>query len=402
MNISFIPYHLTGKTFFAFEHAEKDGLLAIIGAKVTQKKDELDLSEHFIVDDHKHLSSKFTTATKVNLVITDSNVLNKEVNRTGTDQEILGEAYPNLDLNEFYYQILKTSRSSFVSVCRKKYIDAVIKQYQETNIRITHIDIGSIIISSVLPYFKDTELQTYNSSVSINDNEVFAIRNESNTALNYSIDSVSIPSTHTLPFASIVGKLTTQTTISGNLQDKNALLLKTYKESLFFKKTLQYGIAFLLISLLINFFIFNSNYKSWQQLQEEEQVYTSQKEAIQKQQIAVETKENIVQSIISTGFSVSSHHIDQLVQSLPETAILTSLNYQPITKTIRADKPIIINQNSIYISGDSSNKTNFTAWLDAIENLSFVQAVTTISYGMVKNNISNFEIEIIIINDTEE
>ncbi|WP_299223281.1 hypothetical protein [uncultured Aquimarina sp.] len=401
MGASLLSYNPIKKSFLAFEQSERENNPIIIGIEVEQKKDELDVIQHFVLKDLTMLSQYIKITTKANLSITDSNVLSKEILSTGTDQEILTEAYPNLDLNDFYYQILKTSEKSFVAICRKQYVDTLISAYKKVNIQITNIDLGDLRISSLLSYFRDTELLTYSSTILSNNGEISSIESNNSSIEEYKIETIVIPSTHTLPFACILDTVTNQTSISGNTEEKNAELLHTYKESQFFKKTLQYGIGFLLISLLINFFVFNSKYTAWQELQEEQQIYSTQKKGIEKQQSIVNTKEAIVQSIVNTGFSKSSYYIDQIIQSLPTTVTLNSFTYQPIAKTIRTEKPIVIRERTLLITGNSSDKAAFTAWLDSIEDVSFVKA-TTINYGWDKKNTSAFEIAINLIDDTEK
>ncbi|KAA1247608.1 hypothetical protein [Aquimarina sp. RZ0] len=399
---SLLSYNPIGKTFFSFEQSEQDDHTTILGMEVLQKKDELDVIQNFIVHDITAIAVITKTAVKANLIITDSNVLTKEVFVTASDQEVLSEAYPNLNLDDFYYQILKTTTRSFVAVCRKAYVDTVITQYKKANISITTIDLGILKTTALLSYISDAEVMTYTSVITLDTNEVIAIGVNHGDTQNYTIDTITIPSTHTLPFAAILDTVTNQTRISGNIEDKNLELKHQYKESQFFKKTLQYSVTFLLISLLINFFIFNSKYKSWQGLQEEQQIYTTQKERIKKQQFIVSTKEAIVTSIVHTGFSRSSFYVDQIIQSQPETVLLTTFIYQPVTKTMRNDKPISFKKNTITITGDSTDKLSFTTWLNRIESLEYVQGVTIINYGLSTKNTADFEIAINLIDDTEK
>ncbi len=401
MNISKLTYNSIKKSFFAFEHSEKESNPILIGIEVEQKKDELDIVQQFIADHPDQLSKHCKTSAKAHLVITDSNILSKEVHNIGTNQEILAEAYPNLDVNDFYYQILKTSSKSFVAICRKQYVDSLISTYKKATIQVTNVDLGNLKAASLAPYFKDTNVSTHSATIEINTNEISSIRPNKNNVEDYKIDTIRIPSSYTLPFACILDLVSDQTLVSGNIEDKNAQLQQVYKETSFFKKTLHYGVGFLLLSLLVNFFVFNNQYKKWQTLQEEEQVYTTQKETIKKQQSIVNTKEAIVQSIITTGFSKSSYYIDHIIQSQPETVILSSFAYQPIAKTIRSNKPIVIKENILLITGNSSDKVAFTAWIDTIENIDFVQT-TTINYGADKKKTAAFEIAIELVHDTEK
>ncbi|MHA7057061.1 hypothetical protein ACWGOQ_0007570 [Aquimarina sp. M1] len=401
MGAPFSKYKLLKKKSFAFEHSEQENNLVILGIEVQQNNDELDIIQDFVVDDIGNISEYCKSSIRANLVITDSKILSKEVHTTGTDQEILADAYPNVDLDDFYYQILKTDTKSFVALCRKQYIHSLVDAYKKVNILITKIDLGNLTTSSLLSYLSNTELITYTAVIKNDQEKILSIQPHQDVKEDYKIGTTTISSTHTLPFSCILDTISGQSAISGNTEEKNIELFNVYKESLFFKNTLQYGISFLLISLLINFFVFNSSYKTWQGLQEEEQIYAIQKEHIKKRKSTVHTKEAIVTSILTTGFSKSSYYIDQIIQSLPSTVILKSFSYQPIGKTIRDDKPIMIKKNTLLITGNSSDKAAFTAWVDTIEDVSFVQT-TTINYGWDQKNTSAFELAILLINDTEK
>ena len=109
-----------------------------------------------------------------------------------------------------------------------------------------------------------------------------------------------------------------------------------------------------------------------------------------------------IRDSLTTGFSKSSYYIDQIIQSQPTTIILTSLSYHPIRKVIRNDKPITLDHKTIQIIGNSSDKTSFTAWLNTVESLDFVDTVTIINYGLNNKDNSIFEVAIHLIHDTEK
>ncbi len=396
-----ISYNPIRKTLLALEHSIQGDKLLILGLEIQLKKGELDISRSFITKSIRDVVDYAKNTQKISLVITDDNILTKEVSSTDTEIEILLEAYPNLNLDDFYYQILKTNTKSFVSVCRRDYVDTIIQNYKKENILITNLSLGNLKMAALTSYIQNEEILNHTSLIQIQDKQVTAILpNTNHDQQDYTLEGLTIASSYTLPMAIVLDSFLPETKIIGNIEEKNLQLQNEYKESTFFKKTLQYGIGFLLITLLINFFVFNAKYKKWQGLQEEIQVYTTQNESIKKQQSIVGTKEAIVNSILTTGFSKSSLYADQIIQSMPTTVLLNSFTYQPTAKTIRSDKPILLKNNSISVTGNSTDKADFTAWLNAIEDLVFVDTVTIIKYGMDKKNTSGFEITINLAHDT--
>ncbi len=388
------------KRIFALEHSKQDQGATILGLELVQKKDELDIEQTFAVNQPSELDELVKTSIPLSLVITDDQILSKKVANTGTDTEVLREAFPNLNLNDFYYEILRTSTTSFISVCRKQYVENLISTYQKASLKIASVYLGSLKMNALSQYANDDKLYSNNSDVSFVNNEINTIsKNSSHTTEQYNIDGLNLSSEHMLPLAVALDEVLNTETISGNVTSRNVELYKDFKEASFFKNALQIGVGFLLITLLINFFVFNTKYKKLQGLQDELQVYTTQQKQIESKQSEVNIKDALVQSILATGFSKSSYYVDQIIQKLPETAVLSSFVYQPLGKPIRKDKNIDLKSNMISVTGTSSDKEQFTSWLRTVEKLPFVDTVTIIQYGEDKKNNSDFEIMLTITSD---
>lgn len=391
-----------GKTYVTLEHSGNDNEQIILGLQIQLKKEELDISHTFTVHQIQDVADEVKTIPRVGIAITNGSVLTKEVDAIGADHEVLSEAYPNLNLDDFYYEILKTDAKSFIAICRKSKVDEIINAYRKEKIIITEVALGNLKAASLTSFIDTDELLTHTSSITLHNTQVTAINRNTELSKHYEIQGLGVGSSHVLPLAMTLDSFSHQAKISGNVADLNQHLREQYKEVTFFKKALQYGVGFLLIALLINFFVFNSKYKKWQGLQEEIQVYTSQNESIKRQQTIVAGKEAIVNSILTTGFSKSSLYADRIIALQPTTILLSSFVYQPLAKTIRNDKPIQIKNHVISVTGNSIDKKDFTSWLNAIENLDFVTKVTIASYGVDKKNTSSFELIIQLAHDTKK
>ncbi len=388
------------KAILALEYSDHEGNPIYIGLDLLQKREELDINQVFTTKNIKELPNYGTTQKPVNLVVTDHQVLAKEVDHTGTEAEIVSEAYPNLNLNDFYYQILRSTEKSFIAVCRKEHIQEILDSLKKEKINITSVSLGALKGISLASYADGEKLITYTEEIYFQDNHISNIISKVDESKEeYDIEGLTFPSTHTLPLAVALDTFSNSEDISGNIDVLNDVLAQQYKETRFFKNALQIGIGIILIALLINFFVFNSNYKKWQGLQEELQIYTTQKEQITKKQLDVSTKEALVQSILTTGFSRSSLYIDRIVNLLPTSIILNSIDYQPLAKPVRKGKFIDLQKDLISITGKSIDKEDFTIWLRTIESLSFIDKVTIVQYGLDKKNTSDFELTLTIKSD---
>ncbi len=394
---SLSSYRPFGKKILALEHTKQGTKPLIFGLELVQKKGELDIHQTFRLNLPGEIEKIIKTATPGYVVITDDQILSKEISQTGTDTEILAEAFPNLNLNDFYYQILRTSTTSFIAVCRKQYVEALLASYQKTTVKVIGVHLGELKAVALSNYVKNDVVNTNTSNINYVDGAIVSMTLKRDTVPEeYVIEGLTFSSTHTMPLAVALDEVLQNDRITGNIQHQNSGLQKQYRESLFFTKTLQIGVGFLLLALLINFFVFNAKYKKWQVLQEELQVFTTQKEQIKNKQSDVNTKEALVQSIRTTGFSKSSYYIDQMIQLLPNTVVLNSFTYQPLEKPIRKDKTIDLRTDVISITGKSTDKEGFTTWLRAVEGLSFIETVTIAQYGVDKKNTSGFELTITI------
>lgn len=387
--------------FLVIEHTSYQDDLMCLGLQLKQQQGELDVVDKFTTKTIPEIAQKGFSGKKTYLVLTDDQVLTKDVEINDGDQEVLSEAFPNLDLEDFYYQIQRSGNKSFVAISRKQYVDEVVEQYREQKIEITQVFLGNAVMQVLTPFFKNEEAYTLQHQMIYDENALVSIVNHEQSKMHYELEELLLPGKYLIVFATAFYTLTDGSS-SGGLEAKNEQLQKGFKEKKLFKNLITYGIGFLFLSLLINFFVFNSTYKKVQSLQEQQQVYTSQQERIEKKQQVVKSKEEIVNSIVNTGFSKSSWYLDQIIQAQPETVLLTAFEFQPLKKTLRKGKPVIVNDNEILVSGITKDKDRFTSWVQRIEQLDFVKDVTIAHYGMEKKGNTTFEIIIKKRHDTEK
>ncbi len=392
-----ISYRPLGKNLMMVEYSQQSGHPVLIGVSLEQKGGELNIKE-MITGSAPGDLSQFLKNKSTSLVITNDQVLSKQVTHTGTDSEIIAEAFPNFNSNDFYYQILRSAEASFIAVCRKEYVDALVQEFKNSGIWITALSLGSLTIEALSGYVQDMEIYSYASKITFADDTIISIspNNESDPEEQYDIEGLVFSSTYTGPIALGLSAVLQKDSISGNTGEQDYILQKNYGEVRFFRNALQIGVGGLLCALLINFFVFNNQYKQWQSLQEELQVYTNQKELIDTKIKNVGVKEALVKSIQTTGFSKSSKYINQITGTQPKTVLLELCTYQPLKKPVRKDKQVELQKDMMYISGQSTDKIDFTNWLRAIEALPFVDNVTIVQYGLSKKQTSDFELTLTI------
>jgi len=336
----------------------------------------------------------------ISLIINTPKVLTRKVSQTENTSQILSNAFPNLVLDDFYYQIHTSpspSKESFVSVVRKQYVHEVIQEFTNHKIIVTNFVIGCTNISGILKFLNGNEVHLLSHKINFNGAAITKIQPlEEAIEKTYIIENQEVKSSNLLGVSVLINQFLGNA-YNGNIEAKNKQLKQTHSEKYFFKNALFYGIGALLTILLINAFIFNRKFSQIQSLQEEEQVFNNHKKQLQEKKKRIKNKEAIVQSILNTGFSKSSFYINQMIQILPKSILLEQFTYQPLSRSIKKKKKIELKQKTLKINGVSNNKEAFNYWLKQLEELSFVNNVIIEAYGITKGKNADFEIHLNIV-----
>lgn len=385
---------LYGSKIIGVEYAHFKDEVVITGLISNLKKGEFAIEETFLVEQLDQVAEHIPKGKSIVLNITGDNVLFKQINSIDSaKEEIIAEAYPNLDTKSFYYQIYQNETSSYVCVCRKKYVEELIASFEEKKLHVTQVVLGNLSLPSLFSIISSEELQTLSAKVTVKEGELVGIKkNKLEANETYVFDQEHVASTHLGALSSALNTLTNTSQLSSNFEQLILNLKSNYQQHSIFKGLLVGGIGFLLALLLINFFVFSSRYSTWQKLEEQKQLYENQQTQLKDRINDVRKKEALVSSILNSGFSKSSFFIDQLIQKQPQSITLTELIYQPVAKAIRKDKAINVEQKTIKLAGISTDKGEFNNWLQNLEILQFVTQTTILHYGTMRASKSEFEV----------
>ena len=182
-------------------------------------------------------------------------------------------------------------------------------------------------------------------------------------------------------------------TAQHNANDLKLELISSYKQSRFFNEFLKYSLIFFLSLLLVNFLLFNHYHSKVNELREVTQINADSKELILELREDVSKKENMVDNMLKSSSSKSSFYVNAIMQSLPNSILLSEVNYQPLIKRIKADKPIEINKRVLLISGSSNHSESFSNWIAQLETLDWIKKIN-INYGEGDTLVSNFRLNI--------
>jgi hypothetical protein len=383
---------LIGKKYYALElfSVNETEKIAMISALNT--KNGLIIQESRIFERSGFKLNKTEQPTM--LIVNDKQVLHKQVNSTDrNDQKILQKAFPNLSDNKFYYEIWRLKEASIVALCRKDYIDELIISLSPF-FTIAGISLGITSISCLMQFEFPLNLTTNSYSLDFtNEDNYLSQQNHQQPTTQYNINDLDISNNQLLPFCGVLS-IVAGTNTTGTISRIHLHAKEEYLQKSFFKKALRIMLGLLLLLLLFNFILFNHYFKK---AAEADVKVASGNVSLQKYvrlREAIKEKEYKVKGIVNEITAKSSLRINELVKDLPTSILLTEINYHPLEKNIKQDEPIQIQTGTILISGSTINNSDFTKWVQKLEELKWVKDVIIISFGKNEENKTLFSIKV--------
>lgn len=388
-----LNYILLGNHFVGLEIFTDNGEDGFAIVCVEKKKNEL-----VIISDEKKDNlikiKEFPKAGPVFLVINNSQVIQKEINEVDSnDIKILNKVFPNLKQEDFYYEIAKINAKSVVAVCRKSYVDDLLKEYKSKGVLFSGVSIGVCSISNIIPFVAEKILSTNSVSISLNGETILKPLENKNRTF-YAINGLSVKSFDLLSFSAVLGLILKNSSNTGNIIKNNALLLDDFYQKSFFKKTIKSAVFVILGILLINFFIFNYYFKAVNNSTADLTANKNLISDIKSVKSRLKMKEEKLNSSLSINNSKSSFIINELVKNIPSYILLEKLEYHPLEKKIKEDEPIMIVNDVTIISGKTINNVAFTKWIETIERYKWIKNVTITHFGKNETNETVFTIKV--------
>ncbi|MCB0448443.1 MAG: hypothetical protein KDD03_13230, partial [Gelidibacter sp.] len=160
-------YLLFGSQYCGIEHASQNGAIHLYATLLKKKKKEVDVDRSIEANTIAELANHLPKNTGAFLVVNDENVITKRIESEHREPlKLVQTAFPNLNLNDFIYETLHQKTVHFVSICRRTYIEQLIKDYKKNKISILNVSLGNLMISNVTDFIASTEIYTSNAKVS--------------------------------------------------------------------------------------------------------------------------------------------------------------------------------------------------------------------------------------------
>ncbi|WP_040278304.1 PilN domain-containing protein [Psychroserpens damuponensis] len=403
MKDKLISYLTYGNSYYSVEQTQANGSTIYCGIGLKKSKNQVEVEDRFECHNLDEVSKHIPKGKAVCLVVNNEFTITKKVE--SVDAEILKlihQAFPNIKIDDFYYEILKQDTIHFVSICRKDYLDELLKEYLSHNISIVDFSLGNLMISSIAHLISEISIQTSNATMIKEGNQIISIEaTEDLITSSYAFNDTNLTTKELLTFSSALSLVTnTKQTVSA-FRNRDKGLLANFKEKRFFTQFTKIGLCVLFSALLINFFLFSNYYGKANELRETAQLLEASKSNVVNLSNKVKKSQKLVEDVLKTNSSRSSFYADALIKYIPESIVLTQLNYQPLLRKIKADKPIDNDTNTIMVSGTSQERIVVSEWISSLEKLNWIQNIEILNFDDTKNSSSSFSFKIYIQDETK-
>jgi len=400
MLANFWTYLLYGNRFIGIEHTIKDGEEIICGTQLKQSKKELNSELSFEEKTIEDVSSKLSKHQHLVLIINNEHVLSKTIE--SEEQEglkLVYKAFPNINIKDFYFEVLSQQNKHFIALCRKTYVNGLIDSYSKQKLSIIDMSLGNSLMGSVSNFIREDIITSSNAEIHLENNQIVQIEKKITKPKKYDINGLIVSSNYLLSFCGALYSVLKHNVTCTNFSIEKERLQDDFKQTRFFDHFLKLGGLFILGMLLINFIIFNHYFNRVGELEQISQINLSTKNQIIELNESVSKKQKMVDDLLKSNGSKSSFYSNTIIQSLPNTILLSEFNYQPLLRRIKSDKAIELEQNVISISGTSSDSSDFSKWLSQLEQEDFVTKVDINDFGNTSTNVSDFKIKIVLEDD---
>ena len=388
-------YLLYGNRYCGLEHTSIDGNDSIVVSIVKQSKKELNQELSYECVSINKVSEKITKNQHAHLIVNNEKVLSKTVQSSEKNpQRLAYKSFPNIKLDDFYLEVLSENDIHFVTICRKDYVDGLIKEYLQNNIYIINVSLGNNIISTVKSFINEGQVFTSNALIKIEKDNIILIDKTETEKKFYDINGLRVLNTELLSLSAAIQSVLKNNSTYTNLELKHDALTNDFKQTRFFNQFLKFSGMFILGLLLINFIFFNQYFNKVNDLQEITSINELAKQRILDLNKAVSNKQKLADDLLKSNGSKSSFYANSIIDGLSESILLSEYNYQPLLKRIKPDKPILLDSQIIMVSGTSSDSELFSSWIAELEKIDWVKKVDINSYGIDKNGFDDFQIKI--------
>lgn len=376
-----------GNHFCAVEHATEQNFHLL---QLQKKKKELVLSKQESYTNFNDVVVSVGIQKHIFLIVNNEQILSKEIAFTHSSKErIVKTAFPNIQLQDFYFEVSQNDTLSMVSICRKEVINTLLQEYVEKGISVINFSLGNLKINTLTSFTELPQIQTSNAIISLENNQVTQLEKKKGTAQTYDINGLEVNNNQVLALSGIISYYSGKEFLSDD-EFQNSLLT-AYQQKRIFTLGIRSALGILFFALLVNFLLFTNYRESVATLTSELALNETYKKQLINLKELVSKKDKLLESIHSASNSKVIWVVNEISKSVPTSLSLSEIKYQPLTRPAREEKQIELREDEILIKGTSKDDIDFTHWISELEKQSWINKVSSLNYGSGKTKQTSFD-----------
>lgn len=382
-----------GNQFLGIEVFSELNSQKVHGIIVDKKKNNLVISDTFKFDNLEGANfDGFSNLPTIITLYTDKVLIKESELTEKNDIVLVKKNFPNLTIEEFYFDIWRMDGKAIISIARKNYIDEIINLFQENNkLNILAFNIGISNIKHLTTFISEDDI-LFNSK-SFNKKNISISPNESNHSKIYSVNGINIKSDNLISFSSVVNFISESS--NGSIDQLNIFLKNEFFQKNFYKKYIKFFTFTLLGILLLNFLIFNYYYNKSNEVNILSSNEIENQKKIENLKRIIVDKEKNVTELSHTNTQRISSILNKIGKSVPSTIILNELQFQPLLKKGNSEVLTEYSGKNIIVAGNSNSNIEFTNWIENLSSFENIHEVIILQFEK-EDSITSFKINILI------
>jgi len=371
-----------------------DDALSYYTLVVKKKGNTLTIISSAMYDDLESLLKDPNTKLPVILLMDGKGVLNKKIDFKN-DADIAWKK--NVDFNSIYFTEYKTPDASFMSFSRKKNIDDIILQMQQSKLQIVDFYLGPLLSSLLQKTLAREEIVSGDTVLLFNNGSLSEIKKQSTAILQNYTFAESTLSQHHLPlYGAALHFFLKPVQVSKNESESIST------ENIIYQKSFNYfGVGMLgmfFIALLTSYMLIQYYLGENAKLNEQNLFSNQTYEYIVNLEKQKEQKLEILNKTGQLSKNFLSFYVYELSKSSPSSISLTNLEIFPVPKEIKPTEKVNIIPNLIMIKGFTASGPSLDGWLTELKKMKWIKKFEIVSIKKDKKNIQQFELKILLNN----
>jgi hypothetical protein len=359
---------------------KKKGSLHIIG------KEESPLSK---------LAEVISIKIPLCLIIDGKGVLQRECNSAQDDQELILQAFPNVNPSEYYVQATEQLDTiNYACFARKDIIDDIFANLIAQGFSIINVSLGALSFANVVPIKESGRVTAFPYEINLSNGSILGIKRikEAKTALSL-IGEESIPAEKVLALSAAFGYFST-----GALREMQSDVVRGALMNYSYLKIIKKGgfalAIFLFLLLLVNFLIFSSQRDKQQQLFAELGQYETTAKQLETYKKEITEKEKLIGSSGIGENTYFSYYADRIAASKPGGIVLQKMQIYPVILKNKKFDIEGLKKDTVFITGTTRNSVLLNDWVKQLQLQKFVSHVSITNYTQLEPGSGTFAITV--------